>query len=484
MLLLVYFIYIFRNEPLAMEAGATIVALKVLSLILLFYFSHSQSRQDTLETCTPQTRLHLSERRWMSTKTGYRQLVAELHSSDNYHAPNCTTVHLWTIIRHGTRYPSKDAIRLMTENLPKLRDEILKIENSPMCENELDLLRNWKSDVELDNSKNLHVVGDDEMVLLGERWLNRYPDLLGSYDETKFRFRSTETERSKRSGDGVITGLWSRILVPKVKWNIIKTGHDPLIRFYKVCDAWIRDVKKNKNAIKERALFEESLTMKDTIESVSKYVGLNLTLSDVDMMYVTCNFDLAWSRDHVSPWCQVFSDLDLKVMEYREDLEYYWLDGPGHSINSQPACVLMEDVIKTFNDISAGDTQKGTFYFTHSGTILKLLTHLNLYNDVEPLKSNNFETMKNRNWKTSKFGAFGANVAFSLQQCVNKELKVGLFVNEKLTKIPGCEDNWWCSLNTFKRIFDRTNGCNLTEICSISSNIDQVDEMDVPDDKY
>jgi len=466
-----------------MEAGTTILALKVLSLLLLFYISHSQNRQDADETCTPQTQLDLSDRSWMSTKTGYRQLVSELHSSDSYQASECTTVHLWTIIRHGTRYPSQDAIKLMTEKLPKLRDEILKIENSPICSSLLDLLRDWNSNVELESSKNLHVVGDEEMILLGERWLNRYPDLLANYEEAKFRFRSTDTERSKRSGDGVVTGLWSRVQVPKIKWNIIKTGHDPLIRFYKICDAWIRDVKKNKNANKERDLFEQSSTMKDTIESVSKYVGLNLTLSDVDMMYVTCNFDLAWSRNHESPWCHVFTDYDLKVMEYREDLEYYWIDGPGHSINSQPACVLMEDVIKIFDDISKGNDQRGTFYFTHSGTILKLLTHLKLYNDEESLKSSNFEKMQDRKWKTSKFGAFGANVAFSLQKCDSNEFKVGLFVNEKLTIIPGCEEDW-CNLNTFKAIFDPSNGCNLNEICSITPNIDQDDDIDVPDDKY
>lgn len=53
-----------------------------------------------------------------------------------------------------------------------------------------------------------------------------------------------------------------------------------------------------------------------------------------------------------------------------------------------------------------------TFYFTHSGTILKLLSHLGLYKDPQPLTADSFS--KPRLWKTSKIDAFGSNLAFIL----------------------------------------------------------------------
>ena len=57
-----------------------------------------------------------------------------------------------------------------------------------------------------------------------------------------------------------------------------------------------------------------------------------LTLDDLDSMYVACNFDQSWHPDKLSPFCSVFNTDQLKIMEYREDLEYYWIDGPGFPV--------------------------------------------------------------------------------------------------------------------------------------------------------
>ncbi len=65
--------------------------------------------------------------------------------------------------------------------------------------------------------------------------------------------------------------------------------------------------------------------------------------------------------------------------------------------------------------------KRGTFYFTHSGTILKFLAFLNLYRDLQPLTSDNFDRLKDsRLWRTSQIDAFGSNVAFVLKSCDNQ----------------------------------------------------------------
>ncbi len=65
-------------------------------------------------------------------------------------------------------------------------------------------------------------------------------------------------------------------------------------------------------------------------------------------------------------------------------------------------------------------SKRGTFYFTHSGTILKFLAFLNLYRDLEPLTSDNYDRLKDaRLWRTSRIDAFGSNVAFVLKSCDN-----------------------------------------------------------------
>ena len=425
------------------------------------------------------TQLHQDERQWMSTKQGYRHIASKLTDHDEDDG-ECRAVHLWTVVRHGTRYPSRDAITLMTEDLPQLRDKILRQNNSSLCNQDLELIKNWKVNIESDWSKTLHKEGEEEMVLLGRRWLNRFPHLLDQYDPELFHLRSTDTQRSMRSGQSFVSGLWSRDVLPETDWHVVTSGHDPLIRFYKTCDAWIKQVKKNKAANKEKELFEKSETMRSVERSVSSVLGLDISMTDLDMMYMMCNFDLAWSSSP-SPWCRVFSDHDLQVMEYREDLEYYWIDGPGYTVTREAACVLVKDVVTKFrNIVSDGDRSKGSFYFTHSGTILKLLAYLNIFNDKESLRSDNFAKMNNRLWRTSYIGPFGANIAFVLKSCSEGDHTVGLYINEQLTLVPGC-DHLWCPLSHFLQLYPDIDDCDLNKICQDDS---VEDTIPVPDDKY
>lgn len=54
---------------------------------------------------------------------------------------------------------------------------------------------------------------------------------------------------------------------------------------------------------------------------------------------------------------------------------------------------------------------KAVIYFTHSGTILKLLAHLGLYKDEEDLRHDNFHKNLHRHWRVSKIDSFGSNIA-------------------------------------------------------------------------
>jgi len=425
----------------------------------------------------------------MSTKTGYTQLLDSLSIPSQVEVPSCTPAHLWTVVRHGTRYPSKKAIHLINEDLTQLRVKLLEAVaagNSSLCDADVELIKKWKVEVEEKQAKLLHPEGEKEMVLLGERWVARLPELLINYEEDKFRLRSTKTQRSEQSGHSFTTGMWTRLVSQKVKWEHVTEQHDPLIRFYKVCDKWKSKVKKNPDSMKERHKFEQSQLMEEMRVNMTNFLGLDtnspLTMSDLDMMYVMCNFDLAWHPDKPSPWCGVFNTFQLQVMEYREELEYFWVDGPGYEVTGQQACVLARDMVDTFRNISLGMKRNGTFYFTHSGTILKFLTFLRINQDTSSLRSDNYKEMEGRGWRTSRMGPFGANVAFVLLKCEEEQAtlyKLGLWVNEVLTTIPGCSE-LWCDLQKFLNIFPEIDKCDFNEICE-----DEFGEhIDLPDDKY
>jgi len=410
---------------------------------------------------------------------------------DDVRVPNnkCKAVHLWTVVRHGTRYPSKQAIKLMNEDLGQLKDVILHAVQegrSSLCDEDVEELKKWKVDVTTDQAKMLHPEGEKEMVLLGERWLNRLDELLTSYNKDMFRLRSTNTQRSQQSGHSFTTGLWTRLVSRKVEWEQVEMPHDSVIRFYKLCNKWKSQVKKHPDSLKERRLFEESQEMDNLRLNITTFLGLNttspLTMSDLDMMYVMCNFDLAWQPSRHSIWCYMFSTLGLRMMEYREDLEYFWVDGPGYQVTGQQACVLAKDMVDTFKNISKGlVSRKGSFYFTHSGTILKLLTFLKIAQDDNSLRSDNFIEMEGRKWRTSHLGPFGANIAFVLQKCEEEtKWRVGLWVNEVLTLIPGCGE-LWCKMEHFLKAFPEIDDCDFEAVCR---NNDSKEFIDLPDDKY
>ena len=431
-----------------------------------------------------QSRSAQGSRRWMSTKTGYTQVAKSLPPAEEISVPGCEAVHLWTVVRHGTRYPSDKAIKLMTNTLPELRERIVSAANdgrSGLCPQDVKLLQDWSVVLEEKQEKRLHEEGGREMVLLGDRWRERLPSLLESYDPALYRLRTTRTQRCVASGDSFLTGLWPSIAGTNILWQPAVEGHDPVIRFYKLCQAWVKDVKKNSEANIEKVKFEESERMAAMLRSLEEVLGVEVSLKEADLMYLMCNFDLAWDPASPSPWCRLFTDHQLQLMEYREDLEYFWIDGPGFNVTGDQACVLFSDVINTFQSIATGENKsRGSFFFTHSGALLKLLAFLKVFHDEEPLRSDNFDRMTERKWKTSHIGPFGGNVGFVLQKCGDGDRRVGLFVNEALTRVPGCEDDW-CSLDRLAALYPHSHRCDFSDICD---KPDEEEILPVPDDKY
>ena len=146
-------------------------------------------------------------------------------------------------------------------------------------------------------------------------------------------------------------------------------------QFYKTCRRWKVEVDDNPEAIREKTLFEASHEMDRVLQSVSERLGFSqgLSLAEVDMMYLMCSFDKAWRPKKLSPWCAAFSRHDLEVLEYREDLEYFYEDGYGNEINYVQACPVVKDIVDHFSRAVKMELQtpKGIFYFSHSGTLLK-----------------------------------------------------------------------------------------------------------------
>lgn len=68
----------------------------------------------------------------------------------------------------------------------------------------------------------------------------------------------------------------------------------------------------------------------------------------VQLAYTMCRYDKALTYKNVSPWCAAFSNEDLLVLEYVDDLLYYYKDGYGYDINWRQACNPVVDVYNYF----------------------------------------------------------------------------------------------------------------------------------------
>lgn len=104
----------------------------------------------------------------------------------------------------------------------------------------------------------------------------------------------------------------------------------------------------------EQKKFETSEFFNSNLVSrVSSRLGFlrNLTLHEIETLFVSCVFGQAWQPKKGVPVCQIFSEEETKILEFREDLEYFWQDGYGFEINFKPACVLMKDALANFEKV-------------------------------------------------------------------------------------------------------------------------------------
>ncbi|KAF5293597.1 hypothetical protein FQA39_LY03082 [Lamprigera yunnana] len=401
------------------------------------------------------------------TTTEPTESEEEVTIDDEDEIEGCEPQKIWMIVRHGTRNPSAGYIEKMKDRLLEVRDLILENNIEPsdhLRHSVLDALRRWKVKLQVADEKKLTHEGENEMLLLAERMQARFPTIFTPiYSNTSYYFRSTSTQRTKLSARYFATGLFGRQTVKDV-WFPKSVKHDPTLRFYKLCDRWKFEVKNNPNTLQERRRFENSTHMLELLQTLNAALNLDneLSINDAFLMYLACSFETAWNHKRKSPWCSLFSPQSLKVLEFAEDLKYYYRDGYGYELTYKQACKAFLDGISYFENKSK--FPKATIYFTHSGTILKLLAHLGFYKDDQRLKHSHYNKYDHK-WRVSKIDAFGSNMALVLFEC-NSLQKIAVFHQEKVMQLPSGET--FIDFNKFKEYYKASiNNCSFDQMCAI-----------------
>ncbi|XP_037028018.1 multiple inositol polyphosphate phosphatase 1-like [Bradysia coprophila] len=400
-----------------------------------------------------------------------------------FNIEGCEAEKLWTLVRHGTRYPSPESM-LELETLEDLRDEVIRLynentslpENGRLCNNDLQLIKDWSWDKNITARYDefLTVSGWNEIRDIALVYKSVFPALIeNSYSPAKFLFRHTDYQRTEGSFKAFAEGLFgegaynSFTIDPPVTPSMLLNPMD-------LCQTYTDNIIRQNGPDTEMTKFRETEIFQKLRSDVSKKLGIAETLDDKTVLniYEMCRFDKAWFPLKPSAWCAALTQSQFKILEYHEDLELYMKTSYGHDVNLKLSCTSIDDMV---NHLRGNSTLNVVAYFAHIDNIHAHLTAMGAFRDTTPLRSDGFETMANRKWKTSEICPFSSNIAAVKYHCPNdveETEKVRFFLNQKVLNLDWCDGNGICKLSeVLKQYSVFTNGDCDQIFCSKSGRL-------------
>ena len=146
------------------------------------------------------------------------------------------------------------------------------------------------------------------------------------------------------------------------------------------------------------------------LSQVSVRLGFKYTLNpkQVERIWDMCRYNQAWDLSSPSAFCAAFTPEHVNVLEYLDDLKYYYKASYGNPENENIMCATVQDMVR---NLESTTNPKVVAYFAHASGIQLLLTALGVAKDKATLRADNYELMKSRVFRTSELSPFAANLA-------------------------------------------------------------------------
>ncbi|XP_053609464.1 multiple inositol polyphosphate phosphatase 1-like [Plodia interpunctella] len=400
-----------------------------------------------------------------STKTPYDTVRGDIR---DYNDPtNCQAVSVWTLNRHGNRNPGSsvtESIRVIAG----LKDEIIQSHEAgrgQLCAQDIEDFRRWSWNATLETSASfLTGTGYEEIYNIAKRLRERYPHLLQGLEDSYFR--TTNEQRTVTSSMAFVHGL-----TENTNLSVTVDGpyeRDDLIRPYENCDKYQQEVKGSQELEDQMDAYFKTIEFLAVQSRVQNRLGLitQLTAEDVYSFYEICRFYRSWTDTLKSPWCAAFTDEDLVVLEYRDDVRHYYRNGYGSWVNGNLGGIVVKDLYDNFASIVNGTGRSWVSYFTHDTMLEMAYCALGLFKDnfiIEGSYRN-----PNRLWKTSNIACFSVNIIAVLNSCQEsgtQTYRVQFFVNEKVSDLCPLEG---CTWQQFQEKYSSFSDANLN-FCSLDA---------------
>ena len=115
------------------------------------------------------------------------------------------------------------------------------------------------------------------------------------------------------------------------------------------------EVAENEDTYSEYRALEAGPAWQEMVERVNTMAGVEMAPDLVRLAWDICRFERAWDfyKDpEIFPvWCSLFSEQDLLLFQFSEDLKYYYDNGPVFNITTlmtQPLFEVCEVLVRCF----------------------------------------------------------------------------------------------------------------------------------------
>ena len=344
----------------------------------------------------------------------------------------------------------------------------------------------WHVPFALEEKYLLTGVGEEELYHIGKRLRARFSQFFAkkSYSPRWYSFVSTDTKRTTHSASSLAAGIFDGYAsiddrIQPIALEVLPSEpNDRLLRFYEACDNYRTEIAEK--PVKEYVLFQNGPEVRAVIKKIENKINVqDLTYADVNMIFLGCAYEIAiFSGSMDDELCALLDENDRMVLEYARDLEKFYLTAnPFKPLSYQIACPLLKDITNTLNESAQNRTELiGIFRSTHSSALLMINMLLGFNPQLGLLRHDNYEQMKNRNFRSSIIAPFSANLYFVLYECEGST-KIQLYLNERLQRIPCCSNEVDCDFQVLLKCYEHyTENCeeNFKDLCTKSKNSEEL----------
>ncbi|KAI9640136.1 hypothetical protein NHQ30_011538 [Ciborinia camelliae] len=288
-----------------------------------------------------------------------------IYDISNQVPDNCYVEQVAYNVRHGSRYPDSGAYAQWTALYAKIQAAKFTSTGS------LAFLKSWKPVL---TNPTLQIAqesptGYKEAFDLGYQLRTRYPDLY-SYGEPFISWANLYP-RVVQTAQNFVRGFLgsSASSLGMVVTVNSKGSEEALFDSLSPGDLCPEFVDGNGGT---QQLTWNSIYLPPIQARLQKLITGNLNFSDTDVsiMPYLCGFE-SQITGTLSPWCDVFTDNELKQYEYSQDLRYYYGTGPGVDL---PSKMMLPYLNALIGILEQGPGINGTFPNGTSYTLPSILT--------------------------------------------------------------------------------------------------------------